>query len=180
VQQGDRNAFQQLYHRYLGQLYAYAYNKVRSREVAEELVHDVLVKLWTKRREVTVQTTLAPYLFTLLRNAVLYYFRSLSSAEKYVQDITAALTVEDPDAVQAASVNEVQQVMDQALLKLPVKCREIFYLSRYEHRSVEEIANQLKLSSQTVKNQLSKALQIMRIRLKDYATFLLVMVSTNF
>jgi RNA polymerase sigma-70 factor (ECF subfamily) len=71
--------------------------------------------------------------------------------------------------------NHIHQAVDV----LPEKCREVFQLSRFEQLSVDQIAQKLQISPQTVKNQLSKALQVVRFRLREFAT-LGLLLSTFF
>jgi RNA polymerase sigma-70 factor (ECF subfamily) len=63
---------------------------------------------------------------------------------------------------------ELEETIQQAINKLPPRCREIFIMSRIENKKIAEIADQLNLSGRTVETQISKALKILRIELADY------------
>jgi len=66
--------------------------------------------------------------------------------------------------------NDLDNHLHQAVNVLPEKCKEVFQLSRFEQLSIDQIAQKLQISPQTVKNQLSKALQLVRFRLREFAT----------
>lgn len=74
---------------------------------------------------------------------------------------------------------ELQARIDEAMMILPEKCREVFHLSRNEQLSYKEIAEQMNISPKTVENQVGKALKIMREELKDYLPVLLLTLILN-
>lgn len=74
---------------------------------------------------------------------------------------------------------ELQARVNDAMMVLPEKCREVFHLSRNEQLSYKEIAEQMNISPKTVENQVGKALKIMRDELKDYLPLLLITLILN-
>jgi RNA polymerase sigma-70 factor (ECF subfamily) len=73
---------------------------------------------------------------------------------------------------------ELKLKIDLSIAELPEKCREIFILNRYENLKYQEIADKLEISVKTVETQMSKALQHMRIRLAEFITVFLILVSS--
>ena len=72
--------------------------------------------------------------------------------------------------------NEVQELVNQALAKLPEKSRHIFIMSRYEEKNYQTIAKETTLSVKSIEFHISKALNLLRKELKDYLPCLLFVV----
>jgi RNA polymerase sigma factor (sigma-70 family) len=68
---------------------------------------------------------------------------------------------------------ELQSIIDQRIATLPERCREVFYLSRFESLSNKKIAERLKISHKTVENQITKALKILHSSVNKLAALLL-------
>ncbi len=172
--QGNEQAFRDVYARYWQPLYRVAYNRVRSAPVAEELVQDVFVSLWEKRKTLQVHTSLPAYLFTALRYSVLDYIRSSAVRERYVEEILSQATQADPAADAILGLQDLEEAYTKALESLPEKCRQVFALSRQKNFSVSEIARQLAISPKTAENQITKALRLLRRSLREFLPLLLL------
>lgn len=159
----DHNAFTEIYNRYWKRLYVLAYDRLRSRELAEDVVQDVLTGLWQRRGQ-TIIRSLPAYLATASRYAV---FTQLSK-------LTPVTTVEAlPEAIQAvtddtAQLYFLQQSMQEQLKQLPEKCRIVFDYSRNMGLSNKEIAAELHISEKAVEKHITKALQRLRLQFRNY------------
>ena len=159
----DHNAFTEIYNRYWKRLYVLAYDRLRSRELAEDVVQDVLTGLWLRRHQ-TIIRSLPAYLATANRYAV---FTQLSK-------IIPVTTVEAlPESIQAvtddtAQLHFLQQSMQEQLQQLPEKCRIVFDYSRNMGLSNREIATELKISEKAVEKHITKALQRLRLQFRNY------------
>ncbi|MEI3802439.1 MULTISPECIES: sigma-70 family RNA polymerase sigma factor [unclassified Chitinophaga] len=159
----DHNAFTEIYNRYWKRLYVLAYDRLRSRELAEDVVQDVLTGLW-QRRSQTIIRSLPAYLATANRYAV---FTQLSKM------IPVAAVETLPEAVQAvtddtAQLHFLQQSMQEQLKQLPEKCRIVFDYSRNMGMSNREIATELKISEKAVEKHITKALHRLRLQFRNY------------
>jgi RNA polymerase sigma-70 factor (family 1) len=167
LKQGRERAFDCLYIRYRAKLIAAAYNRVQSRDVAEELVQEVFADLWHKRTSLVITRTFSAYLFTAVKYEVLDHIRSLKVKNSYLEqlarfeDRVTDITREQLDA------EELDYHLNKSINALPDKCREVFKLSRFENYSVQEIADKLNISPDTAKYHISHALKELRISLKD-------------
>lgn len=146
-----------------------AYKIVRDRSSAEDIVQDVFLKLWRKRDEIKIESTLKGYLFKAVANAAL---NELQRAKK-IQFKDELKELEQP-AVETPAQEDNPQVLEKrlsdALNSLPPRCRAIFILSRYENLKYKEIAEQLNISVKTVEAQMGIALEKLRTELKPYIT----------
>ncbi|MBO9732544.1 MAG: sigma-70 family RNA polymerase sigma factor [Chitinophaga sp.] len=159
----DHNAFTEIYNRYWKRLYVLAYDRLRSRELAEDVVQDVLTGLWQRRGQSVIRS-LPAYLATASRYAV---FTQLSKLIP-VTNMEAL-----PEAIQAvaddtAELHFLQQSMQEQLKQLPEKCRIVFDYSRNKGLSNREIATELNISEKAVEKHISKALQRLRLQFRNY------------
>jgi RNA polymerase sigma-70 factor (ECF subfamily) len=174
LQKGDRNAFEALYRRYWRKLYLLAYQKLRNRELAEELVQDLFMSLWIKQENLQIRTSVGAYLSMAVRYMIIRFFQKERMHHQYEQNAVLfpqyANTTEDEVAF-----HDLQEVIEQEINKLPLKCREVFLLSRHHNLSQKEISLQLNISEKTVENHIGKALRNLRFGLKDFIASLLLL-----
>ncbi len=158
-------AFKELYYRYWKHLYAFAYNRVRSREVAEEIVQDFLTNFWLNRAKVNIQTSFEGYVYTSIKNLVLNYFAREARKTEMLENISIHSSGLDNSTEEMIMLHELRSVITREVSQLPVKCRSVFELSRLENKSNKEIAQTLGISEKTVEGHLSKAIKRLRLHL---------------
>ena len=165
---GDESQeFEQLFKTHFEGLYAYAYTILRDDHLAEEVVQEVFVKVFERAQRIRIETSLEAYLYRSVYNESLNYRKHQKVKENYRKFI---LHREGSSSTppEGSSYLELEARLQLALEELPEQCRTIFQLSRFEELKYREIAMRMGLSIKTVENQLSKALKIMRKRLKGF------------
>lgn len=167
LKKGDRFAFETIYLKYWDQLYSSVYKRVKSQEVAQEIVQDFFVSLWEKRTTLSVHTSFEAYIFTAVRYQVLNYLQKEITRNNYRAGLDANEAYSN-STLDQVYINELKKVIENEIAQLPEKCQHVFRLSRQEHLSIKEIAERLDISTKTVENHLTKALKILRINLSDY------------
>lgn len=164
---GEEGAFEEIYKRYCYRLFTVAYRKLKSREVAEELVQDLFTGLWSKRASHQIQQ-LDHYLFAALRYRIINYIKQQevkAGYEFYCQVCLASTTTNTEDAV---ALKDLTAALAAGLSRLPEKSQEVFRLSRFEHYTISEISLRLNLSEKTVEYHLTKSLKLLREGLQDF------------
>jgi RNA polymerase sigma-70 factor (ECF subfamily) len=164
---GDGAAFEEIYFRYSEPVFLAAMKKVRSKAIAEELVQNLFISLWAKRETIQIQQ-LQSYLQTAIRYQVIDYIRSKIIRERYYQLAKEQMNVQENLSESRLLLNELSIAIDNTIKKLPQKTQEIFRLSRYEKRSIKEIAQYMNLSEKAVEYHVTQSLKFMRIHLKDF------------
>ena len=157
---GDEAAFNELYELQEARLLKFAIGFVADRESAEEIVHDVFVKIWLSRKNSQAIRNLQVYLYVLTKNACLNHLRSTSSkrirelqlAESYYFDLPV-------DPSQLLISKELQTRVLKAVNGLPPRCKLIFKMIKEDGLSCNEVATILDLSYKTVFAQLTIALK---------------------
>jgi len=174
---GDGTALQEIYSRYSEPVFLAALKKLRSKAIAEELVQNLFISLWAKRETVQIQH-LSSYLQTAIRYQVIDYIRSQMIRERYYQSAREQMTVQENLSESRLLLHELSIAIDNTIKKLPQKTQEIFRLSRYEKRSVKEIAQYMNLSEKAVEYHVTQSLKFMRLHLKDFIIMELFMIYT--
>ena len=170
---GDIKAFEKIYLFYSPKIIGFAIKKLRSKEIAEEIVQDVFIKLWTKRDLLQINN-LEKYLYTTVKNAILDYYGALKVENKYLQFKKNTVSSNINFTEQAVIHHELTKALEESMLQLPEKSRKVFKMSRIENRSVKEIAVKMKLSEKSVEYHLTKSIKILRVLLKDYVLLALL------
>jgi len=158
IRQGDNTAFSHIFQKYYQALYQFASRFVKDAQTAENIVQEVLVKLWMNRENCLITSSLKSYLYAATRNTALNYLRiekkqfSTEDSINEQQDITA-----NPE--EQIIKNEMIDSVHRAIEKLPEKCRYIYLMKRYDDLKYHEIAEILDISINTVKTQMKRALK---------------------
>ena len=164
---GDHAAFTEIYNRYWEILADAAYQRLRSREDAEEVVQEVFVNLYIRREEISPKSALVAYLKTALKYKVIDAYRAQQLHYGHINNLIQEAIVSPVAADDQMDIKELQRRVREAAGKLPEKCREVFMMSRFEQLSHQEIADRSGISISTVKKHLHKAMQILRKEFKD-------------
>lgn len=173
---GDRFAFDAIYTRYWYELYQSAYSIFRDTEACMDIVQDVFVWLWEKRTEVHIQTSLAAYLRAAVKFKTANYIRSGKTRQDVLERARRIATATAAAPANEVEIRELKNIIRHVTESLPDKCREIFYLSRSEHLSNQQIADRLNISVKAVERQMTIALRRIRTAVEQYMLYLLVIV----
>lgn len=151
-------------------LFRLAFRLVREEEAAQDLVQNVFLQLWKKRQEIEFGPATKSYLYKATTHAALNYLEQQKRRLMRHQEITKSAPQETTEDLESLALQELQVHIQQAIDRLPPKCRVIFLLSRQEGLPYKQIAEQLDLSLKTVENQMGIALEKLRQDLKPFLT----------
>lgn len=165
LKSGEEGAFTEIYNRFSGLLYTYSYKLTKDTDAAQDLVQELFIALWDKRETIAFNTSLAGYLYTTVR----YKFLKQVAHEKvklvYADDFISYMAGGSDAVVNYISDKELLLEVEKLVAHLPKKMARIFIASRMEHRSHEEIAEEMKLSEKTIKNVMSQAVKNLRLKI---------------
>ena len=137
--------------------------------IAEDLGQEVFFELWKKRERLQIKTAVKAYLRRSATNKALNYLRDnkivFTEEERAPQQLSKQVS-----AQQHIEKEELEQLIQVAIDQLPDRCRVAFNLSRFEHKSYQEIADLMGISIKTVENQIGKALKILREVVAPFVT----------
>lgn len=169
LSQGSYRAFDALYSMYASRLYAFAFKMTKSHAEAKEIVQDTFVRLWLNRENLLPEKSFQSYLFTIAKNNIINKMRDVVNAPVFVDYM---MYLNEQHAVEANILETLEfETFKQGLTKakqlLNKTQLQVFELSKELGYSNSEIATELQLSEQTVKNQLSIALKVLRKQLQN-------------
>lgn len=173
ITEGDEKAFEKLFHAYYANLCRFATGIISEDETAEEIVQDLFVKIWEKRTQLIINSSIKNYLYRAAKNQCLNFIKHNNIKSDYFQKIQSETEAQiQPDEHFLAL--ELAKKIEESIASLPEKRREIFRLSREEGLKYREIAQQLNISLKTVEAQMGLAIKTLRENLKDHISFLML------
>jgi RNA polymerase sigma-70 factor (family 1) len=164
---GDEGAFAEVYKRYSFRLFTVAYQKLKSREVAEELVQDLFENLWVRRATTQIEQ-LDYYLFSAIKYRIINYIKTQKLRDGYQLYLQVTASEKNTETEESLALNDLTSAFLAGVQGLPEKSREVFQLSRLEHCSVSEISVRVNLSEKTVEYHLTKSLKLLRRYLREF------------
>lgn len=169
----DHAAFTEVYDRYSGVLYVHAYNRIRNREEARDLIHELFTVLWANRAQIVLKTELYAYLYRAVRNRVIDLANRNKLQVSYISSFEAFLNNGTNITDHTIREKELMLLIEKEVNALPEKMKAVFNLSRNEWRSHKEISEALQISELTVRKQINNALKVLRPKLSKLLAFFL-------
>ncbi|MGN6494297.1 MAG: RNA polymerase sigma-70 factor [Agriterribacter sp.] len=163
----DQLAFQQLFRIYYTGLFQFSASMVKVKEIAEEIVEDVFVKVWDNRRDLEKIDNLRIYLYVAVKNQSLNFINRQGSktlVELNDLDVVCRELVPSPEDLMVAS--EMLQAVNKAIHELPPKCRIVYKLVKEDGLQYKEVAEILSISPRTVENHIALAIKKIAAALK--------------
>ncbi|WP_341833925.1 RNA polymerase sigma-70 factor [Chitinophaga pollutisoli] len=169
---GDRQAFEEIYRRHWKNMYRTAYLVLHDDAASTDIVQDIFVWCWEKRAIMQV-ASLGGYLSMAVRYKVANYIRREKVRAGFFAEAEKLRLPEGAHEF-TLELKELRSIIAQFTEELPGRCRDIFYLSRFEYLSNKEIAARLGISEKTVENQLTIALKRLRMRLGSFSAWMVL------
>lgn len=171
---GDDKAFAAVFHHYRHRIYAIAFRLLGTPSGAEDIVQDVFLKLWLKKNELNAIEHFKAYLFTVTRNHIFTALKKVAKEQAIENELVNHIR-ENSDHFSV--YKEYEQILQNAISKLPPQQGLIYKLSKEEGLKRQEIADRLKLSPETIKVHLAHAMRNIRtfcLAHMDLNTFILL------
>jgi len=174
LKKGNKKAFTLLYEKYWEKLYYIAFQHTQSTQESEDLVHEIFIDLWKNRKKIKINKTVSSYIFTSIKYKIFRLYDSKSVRKKYLKNIKREKVNGLNNTETDLNFNELYNLIESEVDKLPERCKLIFKLRRFEDYSVEEVAQKLGISTNTVNNQMTKASKVLKLNLKEYLNTMLI------
>ncbi|SDD71769.1 RNA polymerase sigma factor [Niabella drilacis] len=163
IAQDNKEAFALIYDRYWKKLYTTAFRAIGEQQDAEDILQEVFLSLWNRRREIRLRGSLAAYLETSVR------YKAINYIEKHITQRNFLALFADT-AVQSAHLTpeltlrlkEMNVLIGKTVDAMPPKMQEVYQLSRQQQLSHKEIAELLNISAETVKKHIQHALKLIK------------------
>lgn len=173
---GDHRAFRVVYDRHYHHLYAFVLKILKSNTLAEEIIQEVFLKLWTQGSKVTAINHVESYLVTIARNRCYDELRrNKLRAHINLEDLGSEYEAHN-ETEESIYLNDTRRVIEDAIDKLPPQQRSVYRLCHVEGYKYDEAAKELNLSVDTVQSYMKLALRNLRQQLSQNTDLLIVLV----
>jgi RNA polymerase sigma-70 factor (family 1) len=180
IKAGNQEAFTSVFNHYFTRMTRFARTYVLDDAVARNLTQDAFMKLWENRKSIRDGSSTISYLLTIVKNNCLDYLKHLQIEHKYSQTIKRSITELELNyqalkrlEVDLLDYNEIEQTIQTTLESLPPQCRKVFMMSRFEDLSNSEISEKMGITVKAVEANITRALKVFRVLLKDYLVVLM-------
>nr|WP_319573392.1 RNA polymerase sigma-70 factor [uncultured Draconibacterium sp.] len=164
IQAGNRKAFKQLFDEYYSPLCIYANSVLNNMEISQDVVSDCFVRIWEKKAEIKITSSIKHYLLSSVRNAIYSYLRSPESRKVDIESIESKLEsvpIEEYNLEKEASIQHLSSLIEE----LPEQRKKILKMAAFGGKTYKEIAKILDISENTVNTQMSRAYRFLREKL---------------
>ncbi len=162
IKEGNKLAFNIIFDKYYAQLCDFSLMMIGNKQLAEEVVADVLANIWIKKNTIEISHSLKAYLFKSTRNMTISYIRKIKSNTVNIDDSIQFQPTTDSnpenDIIQKENIASIENILSI----IPDKSRIIFKMHRFEKLKYQEISQILDVSIKTVEKHMGKAIKIMR------------------
>ena len=173
LSEGDVTAFQIIFDCYKKPFYVAAFKITRSEYLAEEIVQEVFILLWTKRIQISAADQPENYLYTILYNCIFNQFKKIAAEKRMVKVVSKNLLEweeHDIESIMQEKMNK--EALHTVINQLPPQQKKVYQLSKELGFSRLEIANQMKISPNSVKNHLHEAVKSILYHFKGKSFFM--------
>ncbi len=163
LKESDKMAFTEIYNRFHKPVFRYLISMVKIEELAEDLVHEVFLKLWESREFLSIKGAFAPYLFRTCHNKAIDAIRKIASDHKLQSDLLKVYKgLTATPHYSHEELYRLDNMVEEALDALSPQRRKVFELCRQNGKSYNEAAAEMGIAPNTVKDHMSKALSALR------------------
>jgi RNA polymerase sigma-70 factor (ECF subfamily) len=184
LKKSDHESFRKLFEQYSKPLYRFSLSYLKSNEAAEDVVQEVFIKIWDKRKDIDTSKSFQSYLFTIALNSIRKYFNKLAEVNQLKHDIIAVLS-ENPSAFDDQdNFEDYLFKLDTLIQQMPQKRKEIFIGKKLEGKSQKELAEEFGITTKTVEYHITEAMKFLKeefekLRLGGLGFFYLFITKKN-
>jgi len=157
LKDNNHNAFKEIYNRYNGLLFAYAYKRLQVEEEAKDVIQEVFIGLWENRGNFILKTYLSGFLYKSVLNKILNIWKHKRVIRHHVLSLSLEVDVDSEETDFLIREKDIAALVEKEIAAMPPRMREIYELKYRQYMSVKQIANDLNISENTVATQLQRA-----------------------
>ncbi|CAL1517529.1 sigma-70 family RNA polymerase sigma factor [Chitinophaga sp. MM2321] len=166
-QDGDTTAFESIFHTHWDKLMHYTCSLIADEALAKDVLQNFFIELWEKRSSLPIPRQTAAFLVFLLKLRILNALRREDIRNRHEHNFAALLHEHVSSTADQLYLKDIYAQLHQHMNLLPPRVRQVFQLSRLEHKSIPEISAMLGASEQTIRNQLNTANKRLKVQLKS-------------
>lgn len=168
LQKGDSDAFLELYNHYHAALYHYVLRFVKSPAIAEDVLQDVFLKIWEIKSRLDPALSFKAYLYRICRNSVFKLLKKMAVDENLRVQVMQQFAQSVADADLKVLWQQYEVILQAAINRLPPQRQKVFKLCREEGKTYDQVAEELGISRNTVKEHMVLAMKLIREHVDQY------------
>jgi len=185
MSQSDNNKeteqiFADIYSKHYSELCIYAMRFLKDEDEAEEIVQEIIFKLWEQREQLEAVNSLRSYLYRSVHNRCLNYIKHQLHKDRYSDKAFIEMKKLELESAEDYNNKELEEKVHSAISELPDRCKEVFQLSRFEGKKNKEISEHLGISVKAVEANITRALSALRESLDKYLKVELIVLLAVF
>lgn len=162
IASGDEKAFRMLFNQCKERFYSSAFKMIHSSDQSEDIVQETFVMIWVKRALIAQAENAEAYLYTILQNVIYAHFRKTVQERQQISKFSVAIENNENTPETWLIEKEKRSILENVISRLPTQQKTIYRLAKQQGLSREEIAQQLNISPNTVRNHLAAAVAYLR------------------
>ncbi len=168
----DINAFRDIFKQYFNPLVNFIYSRyIKDFELARDITQATFARIWEKREEIFISTSVKSYLFQATKNKALDYIRANAEKTLELQESFRDYDIADDNFDIDVHSMLIKELVKNALQDMKPKMKRIFEMNKFEGYTYEEIAQDMDISKRTVESNMARAFGILREVLKNSEIF---------
>jgi RNA polymerase sigma-70 factor (family 1) len=162
LKEGDKAAFTELYLKYSGPMYVNVLKMVKDEQLTEELVQDLFTRIWQKHESFTEDVDFRSYLYRIAQNLVFDFYRKLKRDRAMYEKFKLIASEEYSHIEEGLHLKESEALLEQAMAQLSPQQHVVYKLCKIDGLTYKQAAEQMGISTHTVKEYLSKSTQLVK------------------
>jgi RNA polymerase sigma-70 factor (ECF subfamily) len=182
---GEQTAFTYFYDKYFSRITSFSIQFIYDKEEAENLAQEAFINLWQNRESVDSVNGIQSFLYTYAKSKCLNFIRHNKVKDKFKNELLnlkeRELDIEilNSIAFDTLELSELERLINESIMDLPPKTREVFIKKRFENKKNAEIAEEMQVTLKAVEAHMTKALKILKSKLSDYMFLLFILIYNN-
>lgn len=177
---GNESDFRAMYDQYRDKLYTYGLKITKSEEDAEEIVHQVFLKIWTHREKLNPDLSFNALLYKITKNYALNFLEKAARSTAHQEELYYYIEQQQNNLEDEIIYDDYLHLVEKAVDMLPPQRKRVFKMHRTEGMSYKEIAEALQLSKGTVKNHMILSLKFLKKYLYTHTDLTLLWIFLSF
>ncbi len=173
----NEQRFKILFERFKKPVHDYVRTITGSDELAEEIAQEVFIRLWRKMGSFDEIENIDFYIFRIARNECMRYFKKAAVETHMLQELQKRMTAENNNVSEYINLKETEGLLDKAIAALSPQRQKVYMLSRRQGMRIEEIAAEMQISYNTVRNHLVEALRQIRHYYLEHLSIAVLLIS---
>lgn len=162
IAEGDESAFEALFHLYVPKIRPVIARIIQVEGPEKDIIQEIFLGIWLSREKLPEVLVPHNWIFKMVYHRCYSWLQKQGVRDKASRIITRNSTDHTNLTEENIAFSETALLVKQAILQLPPQAQKIYLLSRESGLKIAEIARELQLSPQTVKNSLVRSLKFIR------------------